>query len=124
MKLDIFSHCVIDHIHIDNSTFIVPGGPACYCSFTARALKFDVQLHTKYGSDFSVIDNLTQNKISINNGSSEKLTTQFTLKIHDSERTLFLENMCDSIDSDGLISDNVLVSPVFDEISKDVFDKV
>ena len=46
MKLDIFSNCVIDHIHIDNSIFTVPGGPACYCSFTARALKFDVKLHT------------------------------------------------------------------------------
>ena len=44
MKLDIFSNCVIDHIHIDNSIFTVPGGPACYCSFTARALKFDVKL--------------------------------------------------------------------------------
>ena len=124
MKLDIFSHCVIDHIHIDNSIFTVPGGPACYCSFTARALKFDVKLHTKYGSDFPLADNLTQNKISINNGPTEKLTTQFTLKIHDSERILFLENLCDSIDYDELISDNVLVSPVFDEISSDLLEKL
>ena len=124
MKLDIFSHCVIDHIHIDKSIFTVSGGPACYCSFTARALKFDVKLHTKYGSDFPFADNLTQNKISINNGPSEKLTTQFTLKIHDSERILFLENLCDSIDYDELISDNVLVSPVFDEISSDLLEKL
>ena len=124
MKLDIFSNCVIDHIHIDNSIFTVSGGPACYCSFTARALKFDVKLHTKYGSDFPFADNLTQNKISINNGLSEKLTTQFTLKIHDSERILFLENLCDSIDYDELISDNVLVSPVFDEISSDLLEKL
>ena len=124
MKLDIFSNCVIDHIHIDNSIFTVSGGPACYCSFTARALKFDVKLHTKYGSDFPFADNLTQNKISIDNGPSEKLTTQFTLKIHDSERILFLENLCDSIDYDELISDNVLVSPVFDEISSDLLEKL
>jgi sugar/nucleoside kinase (ribokinase family) len=46
------------------------------------------------------------------------------LKIHDSERILFLENLCDSIDYDELISDNVLVSPVFDEISSDLLEKL
>ena len=47
MKLDIFSHCTIDTIQINDSKYVVPGGPACYCSLTARILKFDVRLHTK-----------------------------------------------------------------------------
>ena len=42
MKLDIFSHCTIDTIQINDSKYVVPGGPACYCSLTARILKFDV----------------------------------------------------------------------------------
>ena len=46
------------------------------------------------------------------------------MKIHDSERILFLENLCDSIDYDELISDNVLISPVFDEISSDLLEKL
>ena len=62
MKLDIFSHCVIDTIYLNNSKYVVPGGPACYCSLTSRALKFDVTLHTKFGSDFSLADYLNKQK--------------------------------------------------------------
>ena len=43
MKLDVISHCTIDTIEIDDSKYVVPGGPGCYCSLTARALKFDVK---------------------------------------------------------------------------------
>ena len=63
MKLDVISHCTIDTIEIDDSKYVVPGGPGCYCSLTARALKFDVKLHTKFGSDFTYADYLTKQKI-------------------------------------------------------------
>ncbi len=124
MKLDIFSHCVIDTIHLNNSKYVVPGGPACYCSLTSRALKFDVTLHTKFGSDFSLVDYLNEQKIKLEHEISDKPTTQFTLEILGTERTLFLENQCGPINDISLDSDSVLISPVFDEISNEIFMKI
>ena len=124
MKLDVFSHCTIDTLCIDDSEYAVPGGPGCYCSLTARALKFDVTLHTKFSHDFPLIDDFSKKKIVLDDAISEKPTTQFILKILDSDRTLFLQNMCEPISYADLNSDGVIISPVFDEISKDVFDKI
>ena len=124
MKLDIFSHCVIDTINLNNSKYVVPGGPACYCSLTSRALKFDVTLHTKFGSDFSLADYLSKQKIKLENAISNIPTTQFTLEILGSERTLFLENQCEPINDVSLDSDSVLISPAFDEISNEAFMKI
>ena len=94
MKLDVISHCTIDTIEIDDSKYVVPGGPGCYCSLTARALKFDVKLHTKFGSDFTYTDYLTKQKIVFENAFSTEPTTRFILQLINSERTLFLENKC------------------------------
>jgi len=124
MKLDIFSHCVIDTIHLNNSKYVVPGGPACYCSLTSRALKFDVTLHTKFGSDFSLADYLNKQKIKLEDAMSGKPTTQFRLELLGSERTLFLENQCEPINDARLDADSVLISPVFDEISNEIFMKI
>ena len=63
MKLDIFSHCAIDTICINDTNHIVPGGAACYCSLMAKTLKFDVILHTKFGPDFPLVDYLSNEKI-------------------------------------------------------------
>ena len=117
MKLDVFSHCTIDTLYIDDSEYAVPGGPGCYCSLTARALKFDVTLHTKFSHDFPLIDDFSKKKIGLDDAISEKPTTQFILNILDSERTLFLQNMCEPISYTDLNSDGVIISPVFDEIS-------
>ena len=92
MKLDIFSHCVIDTIYLNNSKHVTSGGPSCYCSLTSRALKFDVTLHTKFGSDFPLVDYLNEQKIKLEDAMSTKPTTQFTLEISGSERTLSLQN--------------------------------
>ena len=124
MKLDIFSHCVIDTIHLNNSKYVVPGGPACYCSLTSRALKFDVTLHTKFGSDFSLAGYLNKQKIKLEDAVSGKPTTQFRLELLGSERTLFLENQCEPINDARLDADSVLISPVFDEISNEIFMKI
>ena len=124
MKLDIFSHCAIDTIYINDTNYVVPGGAACYCSLMANALKFDVSLHTKFGADFPLVDYLSKKKIIIKNGLSEKSTTKFTLKILSSDRTLFLENQCEHINYSGIDSDSVLVSPIFNEISKETFEKI
>lgn len=124
MKLDIFSHCTIDTIQIDDSKYVVPGGPACYCSLTARILKFDVRLHTKFGSDFPLVNYLTEQKIMFEDALSTKPTTQFILNLVNSERTLFLQNKCESINSVTLDTDSVIISPLFDEISIELFEKI
>jgi len=124
MKLDIFSHCTIDTIQINDSKYVVPGGPACYCSLTARILKFDVRLHTKFGSDFPLVNYLTEQKIVFEDALSTKPTTQFILNLVDSERTLFLQNKCESINSNTLDTDSVIISPLFDEISIELFEKI
>ena len=124
MKLDVISHCTIDTIEINDSKYVVPGGPACYCSLTARILKFDVRLHTKFGSDFPLIDYLVEQKIVFENALSTKQTTQFTLNLVNSERELFLQNKCDPISNITLDADSVIISPLFDEISVELFEKI
>ena len=124
MKLDVISHCTIDTIEIDNSKYIVPGGPGCYCSLTARALKFDVKLHTKFGSDFTHADYLTKQKIVFENAVSTEPTTRFKLQLVDSERTLFLENKCEVINNVILDTDSVIISPLFDEVPLELFEKI
>ena len=124
MKLDIFSHCAIDTICINDTNHIVPGGAACYCSLIAKILKFDVTLHTKFGPDFPLVDYLLKKEILIENALSEKPTTKFKLKILASDRTLFLENECDAINYTRLNSDSALISPIFDEISNNTFEKI
>ena len=124
MKLDVISHCTIDTIEINDSKYVVPGGPGCYCSLTARALKFDVKLHTKFGSDFTLSDYLTEQKIVFENAFSNELTTQFVLQLVNSERTLFLKNKCEVISDIVLDTDSVIISPLFDEIPLELFEKI
>ena len=124
MKLDILSHCAIDTIQINDSKYVVSGGPACYCSLTARILKFDVVLHTKFGSDFPLANYLTEQKIVFEDSLSIKPTTQFVLNLVNSERTLFLQNKCEPISDITLNTDNVIIRPIFDEISIELFEKI
>ena len=124
MKLDILSHCAIDTIQINDSKYVVSGGPACYCSLTARILKFDVVLHTKFGSDFTLVNYLAEQKIVFEDSLSIKPTTQFVLNLVNSERTLFLQNKCEPISDITLNTDNVIISPLFDEISIELFEKI
>jgi len=124
MKLDVISHCTIDTIEINDSKFVVPGGPGCYCSLTARALKFDVKLHTKFGSDFPLVNYLVEQKIAFEDALSTKPTTQFILNLVNSERTLFLQNKCEHISNITLDSDSVIISPLFEEISIELLEKI
>ena len=124
MKLDVISHCTIDTIEINDSKYVVSGGPACYCSLTARILKFDVILHTKFGSDFPLVNYLTEKKIMFEDSLSIKPTTQFVINLVNSERTLFLQNKCEPISDITLDTDNVIISPLIDEISIELFEKI
>ncbi len=123
MKLAVFSHCAIDTITIDNYNYEQIGGPACYCGITARQLKFDVDLFTKFGPDFPK-QYLTENKINFVNSESEKNTTKFTIFVNGSDRTLKLENECEPIDYSSVNADGHIVSPIYNEISADTFKKI
>ncbi|MGQ0638247.1 MAG: PfkB family carbohydrate kinase [Nitrososphaerota archaeon] len=125
MKIGIFSHCTIDEIVRDGTTIETTGGPACYCGLTARNLKFDVELHTKIGTDFAYKDLLEKNKIFITQSSlTTKPTTRFLLEISGTDRNLYLKTKCESIEFDKLQTDGCIVSPVFDEISHDTLERI
>ena len=123
MNLAIFSHCALDTITIDNSSYEQVGGAACYCGITARQFKFDVDLFTKFGPDFPK-QYLTENKITFNNSESKKNTTKFAISIDGADRTLKLENECETIDYSGFDADGHIVSPIYHEISDDTFKKI
>jgi len=123
MKLAVFGHCAIDTITIDNYNYEQIGGSACYCGITARQFKFDVDLFTKFGPDFPK-QYLAENKINFENSESEKNTTKFVISINGSDRILKLENECEPIDYSSIDADGHLVSPIYHEISEDIFKKI
>ena len=123
MKIAIFSHCAIDSITIGDSNYEQIGGAACYGGITASKFKFDVNLVTKFGSDFPH-QYLSENNINFENASSEKKTTRFSINITGAERTLKLKNECDPIEYTPIKADGFLVSPIFHEISSDTFEKI
>ena len=124
MKIAMFSHCAIDTITIGKSSYEQIGGAACYGGLTAKKLKFDVDLVTKFGSDFAHKQYLTDNKINFENALSEKKTTKFSINIAGSDRTLKLENQCEPIEYTKINSDGHIVSPIFHEIETDTFEKI
>ncbi len=124
MKLGIFSHCTMDQIKIGTNSYDRPGGPACYCSLAARRLGFDVDLFTKFGPDFTFTNELQKDKIKFANALSNKPTTKFILEINNSERSLWLENICEEIPYEDSDADGTLISPVFDEVSKETLDRI
>jgi len=124
MKIALFSHCAIDTITIGEKNYEQIGGPACYGGITARQFKFDVELVTKFGPDFPHKQYLTDNKITFDNAVSKKNTTRFSIVISGSDRTLNIENQCDPIDYATVKADVFLVSPIFHEISIEVFEKI
>lgn len=123
MNIGIASHCTIDTIQISDSSADRPGGPVLYCGLTAKAFKFDVTAFTKFGKDFplEIFDKITLNK---NNSISQNPTTKFLIKITGTDRTMHLTSICDKIDFTEENFDGFIVSPVFNEVSIDTFDKI
>ncbi len=125
MKVAIFSHCTIDEISQNGTVVETAGGPACYCGLTTKNMKFEIDLHTKAGTDFTFRNKLEEKGIFLSQGSiSEKPTTRFALNILGTERELYLKNKCDPIESIKSDADGAIVSPVFDEISEDTLDDI
>jgi len=123
MKLAIYSHCALDTISIDGNSYEQIGGAASYCGLMAREFKFDVDLFTKFGPDFPK-QYFDQSKINLIDSESAKKTTKFSISISGSDRTLKLENECDPIDYSNVKADGHIVSPIFHEISDDVFKNI
>ena len=123
MKLAVYSHCAIDTITINENNYEQIGGAACYCGIMARQFKFDVDLYTKFGPDFPK-QYLTEHQINFPNSKSEKNSTKFSISITGSDRTLKLENECEQIDYSGIDADGHLVSPIYHELSDDIFKKI
>ena len=123
MKLAIYSHCALDTISIDGNSYEQIGGAASYCGLMAREFKFDVDLFTKFGSDFPK-QYFDQSKINLIDSESAKNTTKFSISISGSDRTLKLENECDPIDYSNVKADGHIVSPIFHEISDNVFKNI
>lgn len=124
MKIGIASHCTIDSIIFDDLQYDVAGGPACYGAFTAKNLKFDVDLNTKFGIDFPLIKQLEDHNITTKQALSENKTTRFKIILDGPDRKLFIENKCQKIEFIDDNSDGLIISPVFDEIPLDVFSKL
>ncbi|MFZ8937844.1 MAG: PfkB family carbohydrate kinase [Nitrosopumilaceae archaeon] len=124
MKIALFSHCAIDTITIGDSKYEQIGGAACYGGITARQFKFDVNLVTKFGSDFPYKQYLTDNKLNFENAQSEKGTTRFSINIEGADRTLKLENQCEPIEYSQINADGFLVSPIFHEISSETLKEI
>ncbi len=125
MKLAIFSHCTIDEISRNNSTFETAGGPACYCGIIAKNMDFEVDLHTKIGHDFTFHSDLEKRGLYLSKLSlSEKPTTRFLLKITGTDREMYLKSKCDPIGFEKSDADGIIISPVYDEISEDTLDEL
>ncbi|MDE1840041.1 MAG: ribokinase [Thaumarchaeota archaeon] len=125
MKVAVFSHCTIDEIYQNDTMVETAGGPACYCGLTAKNMKFEIDLHTKVGTDFAFKSWLEEKGIFLSqNSMSETPTTRFMLKIFGTERDLYLKTKCDPIESIKSDADGAIVSPVFDEVSEDTLDEI
>jgi len=124
MRLDIYAHCAIDTISIGDSKYQRIGGSACYCGHTARKLKFDVGLHTKFGPDFPHSEYLDDLKIQYDDALSDAPTTKFRIDVKGTDRDLFLESKCDPLAYSDSKTDGVLISPLLDEVSPGTFAKI
>ena len=124
MKVGIFSHCTMDTIIYENEQYDAPGGPASYCSITAKKQKHDVNLYTKFGANYPLEEFFNENKINMHDALSSKDTTKFRIELNNSDRKLFVENMCDNIDFIENNDDGTIISPVFDEISLETYSQI
>jgi sugar/nucleoside kinase (ribokinase family) len=123
MKLAVYSHCTIDTIQIGDTVTEQIGGAASYCGISAKKLKFDAELHTKFGNDFSK-EILTRNNVELDNALSDKDTTRFKIEISGSDRTLSILNQCAPIEYSKTNADGIIISPVYHEIENNVYEKI
>jgi hypothetical protein len=131
-KIAIASNIVFDIIEdIGGNTLESLGGPACYGSTIARTFGFDTILATRVGKDMhQKNDLLIKNGISLesSNFDNNYLTSKFKIVLKKGgDKDLYLLSKCSSLDNQFILdclnkgSDGIILSPVFDEVSKDIF---
>ena len=123
MNLAVASHIVLDTIQDTQGRITESlGGPACYCSLTARKFNLKVKLATKVGKDFSQDYRLMlrNNGIDIeDNLFTDNPTTRFRIILKKDSRDLFLLSKCSPItieDIQGIQTNCWIVSPIMDEV--------
>ena len=114
----------MDTIVYENEQYDAPGGPASYCSLTARKQKHDVNLYTKFGPNYQLEEFFKENKINIPDALSSQSTTRFKIELNGSDRKLFVENMCEKINNMENDDDGLIISPVFNEISLETYSQI
>ncbi len=123
MNIAVASHIVLDTIQDTQGRITESlGGPACYCSLTARKFNLKVKLATKVGKDFSQDYRLMlrNNGIDIeDNLFTDNPTTRFRIILKKDSRDLFLLSKCSPItieDIQGIQTNCWIVSPIMDEV--------
>jgi sugar/nucleoside kinase (ribokinase family) len=123
MNIAVASHIVLDTIQDMQGRITESlGGPACYCSITARKFNLKVKLATKVGKDFSQDYRLMlrNNGIDIEDSLfTDNPTTRFRIILKKDSRDLFLVSKCSPItieDIQGIQTNCWIVSPIMDEV--------
>lgn len=131
MKIAVASHIALDTIQDMKGRITESlGGPACYCSLTAREFKFKIELATKVGKDFSQDSRLMLHNNGINiedTHITDSPTTRFRIILKKESRDLFLLSKCSPItieDIKEIQTDCWIVSPVIDEIPYSVLEEI
>lgn len=131
MKIAVASHIALDTIQDTKGRITESlGGPACYCSLTAREFKFKIELATKVGKDFSEDSRLMLHNNGINiedTHITDSPTTRFRIILKKESRDLFLLSKCSPItveDIKEIETDCWIVSPIIDEIPYSVLKEI
>ena len=131
MKIAVASHIALDTIEDTKGRITESlGGPACYCSLTAREFKFKIELATKVGKDFSQDSRLKLRNNGINIEDTHitgSPTTRFRIILKKESRDLFLLSKCSPItveDIKEIETDCWIVSPIIDEIPYSVLKEI
>jgi sugar/nucleoside kinase (ribokinase family) len=131
MKIAVASHITLDTIQDMKGRITESlGGPACYCSLTAREFKFKIELATKVGKDFSQDSRLMLRNNGINiedTHITDSPTTRFQIILKKESRDLFLLSKCSPItieDIKEIETDCWIVSPIIDEIPYSVLKEI
>jgi sugar/nucleoside kinase (ribokinase family) len=131
MKIAVASHIALDTIQDTKGRITESlGGPACYCSLTAREFKFKIELATKVGKDFSQDSRLMLHNNGINiedTHITDSPTTRFRIILKKESRDLFLLSKCSPItveDIKEIETDCWIVSPIIDEIPYSVLTEI
>ena len=117
MKLSIISHCAMDTIHLEGLVHQQTGGDAAYTGIMCRKFGADVNLQTRFGSDFPYAY-LENEKMKFENASSSCPTTRFTIKMNGRKRDLYLTHQCEPIHVSRADHDGTIIAPIYHEIQK------